>query len=671
MEVLYFHTFTPPLPCIYEVGTRSISRRWTFLRYDRAFPLARVRRFMASSSSDRLDPASSPTTSSGTEPTSTSPRASEEEIFEGISLSPGIAIGTAYLHARASDGVEVQTIDGDAVAEEVALFEEAVDRAEHDLSKIIALSREKLGEESTAIFEAQRMMLHDEELLEPVRRRIRQKHQNAGYAVKAVMEQHGRRLEASDDEYLRDRANDLADIQDRIIRQLRRGKLGTQVDEDTVVIAENLGAADVIRFNSRGIRGCVSARGGATSHVALIARALGLPAVAGISGIADRIPTEATVILDGLQGRLIVNPTAETVRFYRERQAHYRELLEGDEALAGLPAETQDGHRIQLLANVEFRQELNLIARYGAEGIGLLRTEMLFLMRRDISLSEALQYEVYRDIVEAVRPGVSTIRLLDLGGDKMAPLAHREHNPFLGWRGIRVLLDRPELLRPQLRALLRASAHGPLRILLPMITHRAEVLRFKEVLEAVRSELAAEGEPMADDVAVGVMVEVPAVALHPDPFAAEVDFFSIGTNDLTQYVLAIDRGNDLVADRYDALDPAVLSLIKRTVDAAHAHGIPVSLCGEVGSDPTAIPILVGLGLDQISASPTYLPSLKRVVRALHLAEARSLAECALRASDAGAVRTLNTDWLRKHVPEALELEDSEWGSSGASPVANA
>ena len=599
-------------------------------------------------------------------------RASTEKLFEGISLSPGVAIGQAYLYARASDGITKQSIDREEVEKEVALFEEAVARAEHELNKIIALSREKLGEESTAIFEAQRMMLRDEGLLDPVRCRIREERQNAGYAVQAVMKQHRRRLEASDDEYLRERASDLTDVQDRIIRQLRRGKLSARVDANTVVVAENLGASDVIRFNNHGILGCVSEHGGATSHVALIARALGLPAVAGIPRVTERVPAGATVVLDGLQGRLIVNPSAETVRFYRERMARYHELMHENEALAELPTETRDGHRIQLMANVEFRQELDLIARYGAEGIGLLRTEMLFLMRRDISLSEEMQYEVYREIIEAVRPGVSTIRMLDLGGDKMLPLAHREHNPFLGWRGIRVLLDRPELLRPQLRALLRASVHGPLRILLPMVTHRDEVRRFKTVMREVRAELAARGEAVDGDVAVGVMVEVPAVALRPEAFAPEVDFFSIGTNDLTQYVLAVDRGNELVADRFDALHPAVLSLVKRTVDAAHAHGISASLCGELGSDPTAIPILVGLGLDQISASPTYLPPLKRVIRAVRLSDAQALAERVLRADDVRTVHAINREWLQAHAPEALELRDnSELGSPGTSPVANA
>lgn len=591
--------------------------------------------------------------------------AGPERVLEGISLSPGIAIGRARLYTRASDGVEHEVINEAAIDQEVALFEEAIERADRDLQRIIAISREKLGDDSTAIFEAQRMMLHDEELVTPVRRRIREKRQNAGYAVKAVMQQHRQRLEASDDEYLRERASDLADIQDRIIRQLRRGKMSAEIGEATIVVAENLGAADVIRFNNRGVLGCVSEHGGATSHVALIARALEMPALAGLPDVTEHVPDQAPVVVDGHRGRLIINPSTETVDRYRERQARYRRRRHEHQELIGLPAETKDGHRIQLMANIEFREELELVEQYGAEGIGLLRTEMLFLMRRTISLSEQMQYEMYRTIVEAV-PGVSTIRLLDLGGDKMLPLAHREHNPFLGWRGMRVLLDRPELLRPQLRALLRASTHGSLQLLLPMVTHREEVVRFNDVMQEVHAELRADGHAIEEVPPVGVMVEVPAVALRPDVFAPHVDFFSVGTNDLTQYVLAIDRGNDLVANRYDALHPTVLELIQRTVQGAHEHDLSVSLCGEIGSEPYALPILLGLGLDAISASPTYLPPLKRVLRAIHYADAEALARKALCAADAAEVHALNDEWLRVHAPETMDMGAENRLSSDAS-----
>lgn len=594
---------------------------------------------------------------------------SQERLIEGIGVAPGIAIGRAVLYTRASAEVEEQTVDEEAVEAEVKLFEEAVGRAEHDLNKVIAVTSEKLGEDSVAIFEAQRMMLHDEELLQPVRRRIREQRQNAGFAVKKVMTQHRRRLEASDNEYLRERVGDLIDVQDRIIRYLRRSKLTTKVCEDAIIVAEKLGASDIIRFKQRGVLGCVSEHGGATSHVSIIARAMNLPAVTGAREVTAHVSDGAPVVLDGHQGRIIVHPSTETLEFYRERQARYEQLMQKQQHLIPLPSETQDGHRITLQANIEFKQELELLDQYGAEGIGLLRTEMLFLMRRDISLSEEEQFESYKEFVETVGPHVTTFRLLDLGGDKMLPLAHREHNPFLGWRGIRVLLDRPELLRPQVRAILRASAYGPARILLPMITHLEEVRRFKAIMEDIKTDLRARNKAF-DDVPVGIMVEVPAVALQADLFAQEVDFFSIGTNDLTQYVLAIDRGNDLVANQYDTMHPAVLSLIGRTIEAGHRHDVPVSLCGKVGADPEAVPVLAGLGIDTISASPTFLPAVKRVIRALCQPDAEALARQAVQAPDAQTVRTLIDDWFQEHAPDARPLKMPNGWSSGSTAPQN-
>ena len=593
------------------------------------------------------------------------PSAPEEMLLEGLGTAPGIAIGRAYLYTRASDEVEQQRISEGEVESEIELFEEAVRRAEFDLDRVIAITREKLGDDSAAIFEAQRMMLRDEELLQPVRTIIREQQANAGHAVKSVMSAHRQRIEASDDEYLRERANDLTDVQDRIIRHLRRGKLATDVGDDAIVIAENLGAADVIRFNHRGVLGCVSEHGGVTSHVAIIARAVGMPSATAVPDATNGVPNGAQVLLDGHHGRLIVHPTEETLAFYRERQRRYEKLLKSDQELVPLPSETQDGVPVSLQANIEFKQELDLVEQYGAEGIGLVRTEMLFLMRRDVSLSESKQLNCYAEFIDAVAPHQVTFRLLDFGGDKMLPLAHREHNPFLGWRGMRVLLDRPELLRPQVRALLRAGADGSARILLPMITHLDEVHAFYEVLENVKAELERDGIPYDPDPPVGIMVEVPAVALQAGLFAQAVDFLSIGTNDLTQYVLAVDRGNDRVAHRYDAFHPAVLQLIRRTIEAAQKESIPVSLCGKMGANPKATPLLIGLGLDTISASPSFLPPVKRVVRAIRRVEALELAEAALLAPGPEAVHQRVDAWFDEYAPEALAIDHPRAPSQAA------
>jgi len=582
---------------------------------------------------------------------------SPERVLEGIGVAPGISIGPAFLYTPETPQAEDRTIQPDEVDDELRLLDQALRRAETEVDKVLAIAREKLGDDSLGIFEAQKMMLADEELIEPVRRRITDDHLNAGRAVVSVMEQHQRRLEAAESEYLRERARDLADVRDRILRALRRNKLASAIDPNSIVVAENLSAADIIRFNRKGILGCVNDRGGETSHVSIIARALGVPAVVGTNGAVKAASNHDTVILDGREGRLIINPTADTLDAYRERRARYEDLLEAQSRVVPLPSETKDGYTVSLQANVEFGEELELLDRYGAEGIGLLRTEILFLTQADVSLSEDGQAQSYRDAVKASAPHSATVRLFDLGGDKVMPLSQREDNPFLGWRGVRVLLDRPEFLRPQLRALLRANAHGTVRLLVPMVTHLDELVRIRQLLKEEANRLAQQDVEHDADVEVGAMVEVPTVALQAPAFAEEADFFSIGTNDLTQYVLAVDRGNDLVAKWYDALHPAVLSLVQRTVDAAADAEIPVSLCGEVASDVQAVPLLIGLGLDALSASPTYLPSIKQVIRGIRQADAASLATDALAATDAAAVRRRAREWFAEHVDADILRSD--------------
>ena len=577
------------------------------------------------------------------------PTTSEKHgISKGIGVSPGIAIGPAYLYARVSFDVEERAIDPEQIGNEKERFEKAIKRAERDLHKIIAVTREKLGEDSAIIFEAQLMMLRDEAMYPEVISVIEKKGINAGYAVQSVMSKHRQVMEASDSEYLRERSNDLLDIQDRIIRHLRRGRILSAVDENSIVVAENLTAADIILFSRRGILGCATDFGGPTSHVSIMARALGVPAVVSTHGATTEVNTGDLVILDGIRGELIVNPDETTLESYRVKQKRYKRLLQEDKQLVGLPSETLDGHAVLLQANLELREELPLMEENGAQGVGLFRTEMLLLMQGRAKVTEEEQAIEYTKVVDAVAPHTTTFRILDLGGDKLLPMGHREHNPFLGWRGIRIMLDKPELMTPQLRAILRASANGPTRILLPMVTRIGEVRRFKAVLAETMSALEAEGVNFDPDIPVGVMVEVPSVALQADLFASEVDFFSIGTNDLTQYVLAVDRGNDLVAEIYNELHPAVLQLIRMTTEAARKAGIPVSLCGELATNLRAVPVLLGLGVDSLSASPVYLPAIKRVIRAMKRTEGEALAERALASEDPEEFRRFMDRWLEEH-----------------------
>jgi phosphotransferase system enzyme I (PtsI) len=575
-------------------------------------------------------------------------QASPERVVEGVGVAPGISIGPAFLYRPQAPEVRAQTIDEAEVDAEVELFDRALQRAEQSLDTVLAVAREKLADDDLGIFEAQKMMLSDAELVEPVRRRIRENHETAGHAVTAVLRAYRQRLEEADSAYLQERGGELDDVRDRILRALRRDKVAASIDPNSIVVAEELTATDVLRFNRRGLLGCVSDRGGATSHVSIIARALGVPAVVGTGSAVAAVEPHDTVIIDGQEGRLVVHPSAETLDLYRDRRARYENYVEEQTRVASLPSTTQDDHAVTLRANVEFGEELDVLDTYGAEGIGLLRTEMLFLTEADTSLSEDEQFAVYRDAARAAGSDGATIRLFDLGGDKVMPLEHREDNPFLGWRGVRVLLDRPDFLRPQLRALLRANAHGTVRVLVPMITQLDELRRIRQLLQDEADRLAADGVEHDPGVDVGAMVEVPTVALQADAFAEAADFLSIGSNDLTQYVLAVDRGNDLVADRYDALHPAVLSLIRRTVRAGAEAGIPVTLCGEIASDGQAVPILVGLGLDALSASPTYLPAVKRVIRTIRHTDAQSLAQTALTTPDAPATRRLAREWIAEH-----------------------
>lgn len=590
-----------------------------------------------------------------TEPVSVDGR---ERRLKGIGVAPGIAIGPAYMYTRVSFDVDETRIDEDEAEAEIERFEKAVSRSERDLHKIIDVALDKLGKESATIFEAQLLMLRDEALYPEVVRMIETQGMNAGHAVKGVMDKHRRVMEASDSEYLRERANDLEDIQQRIIRHLRRGKLLSAVDAETIIVAENLTAADIILFSRRGILACITDFGGPTSHVSIMARALGVPAVVGMHDATDHIEPGRRLIVDGIRGVVIVDPTDETLDEYRMRQERYSRLVKEDKQLVPLPSETLDGTKISLEANLEFRNELDLLEEYGAEGIGLFRTEMLLLMEGRLNVSEQEHFEIYREVVETTKPDSTSFRLLDLGGDKMLPMGHREHNPFLGWRGIRILLQKPEILRMQIRAILRASAFGPTRLLIPMVTNLSEVHAVRTHIQAVMKELREADEEFDPEVPVGIMVEVPSVALMADSFAPHVDFMSLGTNDLTQYALAVDRGNDKVAEIYDELHPSVLMLIRSTTEAARKHNIPVSLCGELAANIRAIPILIGLGVDGFSASPVYLPAIKRVIRAMKVEEGRELAERALSATDPGELRRFLDSWLEEHACGMVFLMDA-------------
>ncbi|MEM1043079.1 MAG: phosphoenolpyruvate--protein phosphotransferase [Bacteroidota bacterium] len=582
--------------------------------------------------------------------------AAAERVVEGIGVAPGIVVGPALAFVGETFRASEERVEGDETAAELRRFKKAVARAEAELGKIAGFARDKLGESSADIFHAQTMILSDTAFHADVEALICGEAYSAAFAVQTVLGRARKRMEASPSEYLRDRAGDWVDVQNRLLRTLQQAKGFSKIETGRVVVAENLTAADLLLFSRRDVLGCAIDFGGATSHVSIMARALGIPAVVSLHGFAGQVAGGETVVLDGFSGRVVLNPSDETLAAYRERQARYERGLDARQELVPLPAETKDGHRIALRANVELEQEFPLLKKYGAEGIGLFRTEML-LLAQGHPIDEEEQTAIYREAVRAARPHPTTFRLLDLGGDKLLPMAHREHNPSLGWRGIRILLDKPDLLRPQLRAILRAATGGPARILLPMVSTVGEVRRTRAHIDEAAASLQAEGLEHEADLDVGIMVEVPSVVLLLERFAPEVDFLSIGSNDLTQFTLAVDRGNDLIADRYHELHPAVLRLIAQTAEIAERHGLPVSLCGEMASNPRAAPLLVGLGLSELSASPAFLLDVKRAVRSCSKEKMAALAAQALEQPDAQSVVTLMNTWLREHVPELAVFFD--------------
>ncbi len=578
------------------------------------------------------------------------------KVLHGISAAPGIAIGKAFLFQRIDLEAEKTHIPADAVKAEIERLQEAVRRADRQLEKIKSITREKVGEESADIFEAQQMMLHDVSVHDAIEAYIKRELVKADYAVHHVIEKHRLLIASSASEYIREREGDLRDVQDRIILHLRRQKLVSDVDDESIIVSKNLTAADVILFSRRKILGCATDFGGQTSHVAIMARALSLPSVVGLHQLTDYVETGDMLVIDGIKGCVLVNPEEDVLAAYYTRQERYRRMVMEERQLVPLPSETLDHTSVALRANLEFVDELEHAHELGAQGIGLFRTEIHFLMQGKLKFSEEEQYTVYRTLSESMLPHPVTIRVLDLGGDKMLPMAHREHNPFLGWRGIRILLDRPVLLRSQLRAIIRANQHGNIRLMVPMVTTLSEIREFKAHLNACTDELSREGYSFKNSIKLGVMVEVPSVALLAEQFAREVDFFSIGTNDLTQYVLAVDRGNDLVSDLYQTLHPAVLRLIKHVVDTAQPLGIPVSICGEMAANPRAVPLLVGMGLTELSASPTYLPRMKRIIRAMKRSEGAHLLERAINLGDPQEVEALLDAWLQEHHCSFLFLE---------------
>lgn len=561
------------------------------------------------------------------------------QAIKGIPASPGIAIGPVYRLLQHELKVERTRIED--IPNELERLDDALQEAKVQIGILQQKAESEASAQEAAIFEAHAMFLDDPAIIDVTRGLIETEGVNAESALIEAIEKMAVQLEAMQDEYFSARAADVRDVGNRVVRILlgiEETDLST-LQKPSIILARDLTPSDTVRLDKELVLGFCTAEGGPTSHTAILAKALCLPAVVGATPAVLNAAPDAIMILNGGTGEVVINPDEEQLQDHEQAREEYERQAELDLLDAEAPALTTDGLQVEIVANVGSPEDSRVALERGAEGIGLLRTEFLYL-ERSSSPNEEEQLEAYNAILDVMQDRPVVVRTLDVGGDKELPYLDlgKEANPFLGWRAIRMCLDEPDFFKIQLRALLRASPGHDLRIMFPMIATLDEMRRAKILLEEARSEVIQKDQPVADEVQVGIMVEIPSVAALADLFAREVDFFSIGTNDLTQYTMAAERTNERVAHLGDAAHPAVLRQIRTVIEAAHAEGIWVGLCGELAGDPDAIPLLLGMGLDEFSMSPISIPSVKQVIRSWSVKDARRLVEPALNLDSASAVR---------------------------------
>ena len=569
-------------------------------------------------------------------------------MITGIPASPGIVFGKALVLKEEKIVLDTQKISEDQVEAEVARFYAGREAAVEQLNSIHQRALKSLGEEKAAIFEGHLMILEDEELEEEIIDYLRSQKVNASVAASKIIDQQVEMLSEIDDEYLKERAGDIRDIGNRLIKNI----LGMHIvdlgdiTEESILVAYDLTPSETAQLNLEKVLGFITDIGGRTSHTSIMARSLELPAIVGTNDVTARVNTGDYLILDAVNNRVYVNPTQAEIDELKTLEAKLAEEKAELAKLKDLPAVTLDGHKVEVVANIGTIRDCEGAHRNGAEGVGLYRTEFLF-MDRDQLPSEEEQFIAYKEVVEAMEGRLVVLRTMDIGGDKELPYLNlpKEMNPFLGWRAVRIALDRREILHAQLRAVLRASAFGKLAVMFPMIISVEEIRELKSVLETLKAELRAEGKAFDENIQVGVMVETPSAAVNAKFLAKEVDFFSIGTNDLTQYTLAVDRGNELISHLYNPMSPSVLGLIKQVIDASHAEGKWTGMCGELAGDERATVLLLGMGLDEFSMSAISVPQIKKLIRNVNYQDAKLLAEKALQQPTAAEIERLVIDFL--------------------------
>ncbi|MDD7426700.1 MAG: phosphoenolpyruvate-protein phosphotransferase PtsI [[Actinobacillus] rossii] len=571
-------------------------------------------------------------------------------MISGISASPGIVFGKALVLKEEKIIIDNQKIVDDQIETEIARFYEGRTAALEQLSSIRDRALKSLGEDKAAIFEGHLMILEDEELEEEIIDYIRSNKANAAAAAGKIIDQQVQMLSEIDDEYLKERAGDIRDIGNRLLKNI----LGMHIvdlgdiNEEAILVAYDLTPSETAQLNLEKVLGFITDIGGRTSHTSIMARSLELPAIVGTNNVTEKVNSGDYLILDAVNNAVYVNPTQDQIDALKAQQAQLAEEKAELAKLKDLPALTLDGHRVDVVANIGTIRDCEGADRNGAEGVGLYRTEFLF-MDRDSLPSEEEQFQAYKEVVEAMNGRIVVLRTMDVGGDKELPYLDlpKEMNPFLGWRAIRIAMDRREILHAQLRDVLRASAFGNLAVMFPMIISVEEIRELKAVIAKLKQELRDEGKAFDENIQIGVMVETPSAAVNAKFLAKEVDFFSIGTNDLTQYTLAVDRGNEMISHLYNPMSPSVLGLIKQVIDASHAEGKWTGMCGELAGDERATLLLLGMGLDEFSMSAISVPRIKKLIRNVNFADAKALADKAMQVPTAAEIEQLVNEFLKE------------------------
>ncbi len=553
--------------------------------------------------------------------------------IEGIAASSGIAIAKAYRLVEPDLSFQKTTIDDPE--KEITRFRESLVAAKSQVEAIRDHAKEKMGDDKAAIFDAHLLILNDPEIVNPIEEKIKNEKVNAEAAVQETTDMFIQIFEQMDNEYMRERAADIRDVRKRIMAELLNVTIPNPslISEEVIIVAEDLTPSDTAQLNRQFVKGFTTDIGGRTSHSAIMARSLEIPAVVGTKKATKEIEHGDMLILDGLKGQVHINPTEELLAEYKQKQADYEKQMAEWAKLINEPSVTKDGVQVELVANIGTPNDVEGALRNGAEGVGLFRTEFLY-MDRDELPDEEYQFEAYKAVLEGMEDRPVVVRTLDIGGDKELSYLQlpEELNPFLGFRAIRLCLERKDIFRTQLRALLRASVYGNLKIMFPMIATLDEFREAKQVFLEEKEKLTNEGIPVSDDIELGIMVEIPSTAVLADQFAKEVDFFSIGTNDLIQYTMAADRMNERVSYLYQPYNPSILRLIKNVIDASHKEGKWTGMCGEMAGDETAIPLLLGMGLDEFSMSATSILKARDLIRKLSKKEMEELANQALQMS---------------------------------------